>query len=790
MDNHIVLESSLWDLHIHTCDCPKASGDFKGMSVSNYIDKLVKIFRKYSDLSLISFTDHNHISKRVYDEFESRKTGISVLPGIECDVFLDKETKDKDAKGFKHVIFYFKNDGKNPFDLDKDAEEINKYLLTEPAPALSDFLNFLLTNVKKQFLMSPHFKKQGERGIETNWPNAEDIKKNIDKYIDQLFCFWETSSVVQIAHALDYLRDYDEGNKVSLIHFSDSNSFEKEEDYLSNPAQYFFSLPTFDGVRMAGSDCRRISQEKITFSEEDKGKYLGLIKAGNCEIRLSPRLNCLIGGRGSGKSLFLDSISEQIKPDQTFTQENKSRKNYVDKLGYSAFDMKNHVIGEDGLSFDYFNQGYINNLFSENVDIASTPYFSDEFSSIAAFSESDARSSLVKDLGYEEMAKNPITDNLVSFVDTFKVFPGKKKGIALPSVEKKKTKLIPFVSFGEYIKALNRIMPEPIQNLQKIKDSENNLFRAISEEICALNEKMVIRSLFLANLKAKNDEYVSSKSEKLSKKKKSLELFRLLFKNATLDYRRRVLMVNRLSHLATITQLFEEHQNPCWGESEDQIIFTKEKRIQPIGEYLLAEIRDSVDGNSFASFYSMKKESPEARRNLIDYFCYRFPKFANSSYSTDSMIAEFSSLENLLIKTPSKIYYVRKGSAKKDLSFESPGTRANVLMEYLLFKKTSVPLLIDQPEDNIDNQTIFGKLTAWFSDVKPKRQVIVATHDANIVVNSDCENVIVCSQSQNDVFVYQYGALEYGDTIDQVAMILEGGKDAVERRMNKYGRDN
>ena len=103
MDNHIVLESSLWDLHIHTCDCPKASGDFKGMSVSDYIDKLVEIFRKYSDLSLISFTDHNHISKRVYDEFESRKTGISVLPGIECDVFLDKETKDKDAKGFKHV---------------------------------------------------------------------------------------------------------------------------------------------------------------------------------------------------------------------------------------------------------------------------------------------------------------------------------------------------------------------------------------------------------------------------------------------------------------------------------------------------------------------------------------------------------------------------------------------------------------------------------------------------------------------------------------------------------------
>ena len=632
--------------------------------------------------------------------------------------------------------------------------------------------------------------KQGERGIDTSWPNPEDIKKNVGKYIDQLFCFWESSSAVQIAYAQQYLKDCDEGKKVSLIHFSDSNSFPKERDYLSNPTQYFFSLPTFDGVRMAGSDCRRITKEKITFSEEDKGKYFGFVRAGGNEIRLSPRLNCLIGGRGSGKSLFLDSISEQIKPDQTFNKDTKPRKDYVDKLGYLTFNMKDHQIEAYGLSFDYFNQGYNNNLFAENVDIASTKYFYDEFSSITAFSEPDIRSSLVEDLAYVDLVKNPVPDNLVSFVDTFKIFPEKKKGISLPTIEKKKTKSVSFVDYDQFIKALNRVVPEQIQNLQTVKNSENALFRTISKEICALNETTVIRALFSANLKAKNDEYVSSKSAQLSKKKKSLELFRLLFKNATLDYRRRVLMVNHLCHLATITKLFEEHPNPCMGEDGDKIIFTKEKRIQPIGDYLLAEIRDSVDGNQFASFYSMKKESKEARRNLIDYFCYRFPKFANSSYSTDSMIAEFSSLTNLSIKTPSKIYYVGKDFRKKDLSSESPGTRANVLMEYLLFKKTSIPLLIDQPEDNIDNQTIFGKLTTWFSDVKPKRQVIVATHDANIVVNSDCENVIICSQSQNDIFEYQYGALEFGDTINQVATILEGGKDAVERRMNKYGRDS
>lgn len=790
MEHQTVLESSLWDLHIHTCDCPKASGDFKGMSVSDYVDGLVQVFSKHGDLSLISFTDHNHISKCVYDEFESRSTGINVLPGIECDIFLDKETKAKDSNGFKHIIFYFKNDGDDPFDLAQDGEKINEYLSDNPSPVLADFLDFLLTNVKKQFMISPHFMKQGERGIEANWPNAEDIKKNIDKYIDQLFCFWETSSVVQIAHALEYLRDYDEGTKVSLIHFSDSNSFKKEEFYLSNPTQYFFSLPTFDGVRMAGSDCRRITKEKITFSEEDKGKYIGFVKIGDRDIMLSPRLNCLIGGRGSGKSLFLDSISEQIKPDKTFSQDNKSRKNYVDKLGYSTFDMRGRLIGKDGLSFDYFNQGYINNLFAENVDIASTPYFADEFSPIAAFSETDIRSSLVTDLGYVDLTKNPITDNLASFVDTFKVFPGKKKGVPLQSIENKKTKLVSYLNYDDYTKALNRMIPEPIRGLQTIKNSENSLFRTISEEISSLNEKTIIHELFLSNLKAKNNECVSSKSALLTKKKKSLDLFRLLFKNATLDCRRRVLIINRLARLAASAKLFDEHVNPCKGEGDDQIIFAKEKRIQPIGEYFLTEIRNGVDGTKFSTSYKKKKEDKQAAYDLIDCFCYQFPRFANSSYTTDSMISEFSSLANLAICVPSKIYFVGDDSCKKDLSSESPGTRANILMEYLLFKKTSVPLLIDQPEDNIDNQTIFGKLTTWFSDVKPQRQVIVATHDANIVVNSDCENVIVCSQTQNNVFEYRYGALEFGDTINQVATILEGGKDAVERRMNKYGRDN
>jgi len=65
----IAYEDSVWDLHIHTCKCSKASSEFKDMPLSKYIDGLVEIFNSHKDLKMISFTDHNQINDEVYREF-------------------------------------------------------------------------------------------------------------------------------------------------------------------------------------------------------------------------------------------------------------------------------------------------------------------------------------------------------------------------------------------------------------------------------------------------------------------------------------------------------------------------------------------------------------------------------------------------------------------------------------------------------------------------------------------------------------------------------------------------
>ena len=161
--------------------------------------------------------------------------------------------------------------------------------------------------------------------------------------------------------------------------------------------------------------------------------------------------------------------------------------------------------------------------------------------------------------------------------------------------------------------------------------------------------------------------------------------------------------------------------------------------------------------------------------------------YNNCDIELDNLIDELKTLKSLNINVVNSIYYKEDKKEIINIKNLSPGTKANILMEYIVFKDTKVPLLIDQPEDNIDNKTIYKVLTDWFTTLKNKRQVIVATHDANIVVNGDAENVIICEQKNDNEFVYEYGALETANVLEKISNILDGGNEAIKRRLLKYG---
>jgi hypothetical protein len=127
----------------------------------------------------------------------------------------------------------------------------------------------------------------------------------------------------------------------------------------------------------------------------------------------------------------------------------------------------------------------------------------------------------------------------------------------------------------------------------------------------------------------------------------------------------------------------------------------------------------------------------------------------------------------------------------------SPGTKGIVLLILYLGMDVgdSRPLIVDQPDENLDNESIFQLLTAYFRTAKTRRQIILITHNPNLVVNADSEQVIVahCERRPNGLpyITYTSGALEdnrppSAGIKQQVCRILEGGTDAFKRRERRY----
>ena len=124
----------------------------------------------------------------------------------------------------------------------------------------------------------------------------------------------------------------------------------------------------------------------------------------------------------------------------------------------------------------------------------------------------------------------------------------------------------------------------------------------------------------------------------------------------------------------------------------------------------------------------------------------------------------------------------------------SPGTRGIVLLTlYLgLDKWDSRPLVIDQPEENLDPSSVQADLVPFFRDAAKRRQIVMVTHNANLVVNTDSDQVIVACSERRAVnalpdISYKSGGLEDPVIREDVCRLLEGGDEAFRKRGERYG---
>ncbi|MCZ2458986.1 MAG: hypothetical protein LC128_05105 [Chitinophagales bacterium] len=140
-------------------------------------------------------------------------------------------------------------------------------------------------------------------------------------------------------------------------------------------------------------------------------------------------------------------------------------------------------------------------------------------------------------------------------------------------------------------------------------------------------------------------------------------------------------------------------------------------------------------------------------------------------------------LEDLLtFKVENKIIIQYNG---KSLDKHSLGQRASALILFLLAQKENDVLIIDQPEDDLDNQTIYDEVIKELKKIKGNMQFIFATHNANIPVLGDSEKVVSCSYDEKKITVHS-GTIDNHQTQRYIVDIMEGGDEAFNRRKNIY----
>lgn len=127
-----------------------------------------------------------------------------------------------------------------------------------------------------------------------------------------------------------------------------------------------------------------------------------------------------------------------------------------------------------------------------------------------------------------------------------------------------------------------------------------------------------------------------------------------------------------------------------------------------------------------------------------------------------------------------------------DIRKLSPGTRGIVLLLLYLALDDSDnrPLVIDQPEENLDPKSVFDELVHLFVEAKSHRQVIMVTHNANLVINTDADQIIIAESGPHPhgalpPITYRSGGLESAEIRKAVCDILEGGEGAFQERARR-----
>ena len=846
-----------WDLHLHTAS--SYDYEYKGADC----DEILAQKLQDNSIAAVAITDHFIIDKKRIEHLKELAPNIVFFPGVELRtdkgdtnihvilIFSDQSNLDELVEDFN----VFKRDAKDYDNNEKIYWDYNSQILPFAQ--------------KHNALISIHAGRKSngvDEKISNSLPHNQAVKseyattisifemgqvRDIDEYNEKVIPNIGAKPMIICSDNHD-ARNYDPANKLWI-----------KADVTFNGLKQIIYEPD-ERVRISDTkpECKPDYYviDKVVLNDEEFS---------NEPIYFNDKLTCIIGGKSTGKSILLHNMAKAIDEKQVQEKEsivNTSTKELSNTLVYWS-DGEN----DGDRRIIYIPQSYLNCLSDKQevtteIDNMIQSVILNNENAKTAFDKmliaiKEKRSELnIKILNLLDIHKEIIE------LDDEKKELGDRSGIEkeIKKLQEQKDVLSKDLDISD----------EDIQKYETALTESSNRFKQITQVTDEMLSLANIRDIaipasinqddFSAGTLRKIDEI---KTQIIDAANKQWATERECLVNGLLD-RQKKLQNEKAEFDAIVKDLQPKIQdNKAIAEFATKILEEKDKLVAFITLDEKLKTKKSEEQALISEIYSIPLQIKELRNeyaNVINSeeafkgheiefkvevpfrkeeflktletdFVIRSVKFKNTikmdSFAEEDYTAE--KLKEIIEKLLSGVLEIKVGhnieSILRDINDDwynikykvvmdndnidvmSPGKKALVLLKLLIdLAESKCPILIDQPEDDLDNRSVFDELIPFIRRKKKERQIIVVTHNANVVLGADAEEIIIANQtgskSENKEkrFEYRSGAIENDKPVfdtdgnvevgilnskgiqQHICDILEGGEIAFEKRKNKY----
>ena len=600
---------------------------------------------------------------------------------------------------------------------------------------------------------------------------------------------------------------------------------------------------TFEGLRqILFEPADRVSLIKEKPEKKLDYQVIDYFEYGDAKLYFNSNLNTIIGGRSNGKSTLLNSIAKKLKKDtgNAFVFDNYENMRIIWQDNSE----------KDSRDIEYIHQDYMFELANEDTK-------RDEL--VHSIIQEKGLDGKIKE--YDELVKSNSSE-ITEKVNDYFLFEKKIKELQKPEGDKEgienqiskfedeRAALIANSGITEYE---NKLYLEKVDELEQLGKKEISILKSLEElntiknfdlirsdiEINHLNDDIKNPLLaFIDNIKIEVDtrwldEVLKiEKAYQIEREKLEQNVLNIKSSDVYLNGKKRIeqnealenieqLLKSQKEKLTAFIQYEDELEDLKYDKAirEKQILYLfsnyEKYRNKLIDEFDLQEddLTIKLDFNSinFEDKINFLNARYQNNNKFIESFDNNSSAVISRVFERDLSFTQKKSQEDLIravFNTEWYSYHFELYYQNDEYKAMSQGKKAFVILKLILeFSEARKPVLIDQPEDSLDNRAIYTELTTYLKNKKSQRQIILVTHNPNVVIGADAENIIVANQhsmetpnASDSKFSYVNGGIESTKERDElnpvflerqgirehVFDILEGGLEAFEKRENKY----